>query len=403
MRPEATGIGHVLIYEPYPFGRIAGNLRTLLYILRLTDRNRFRLTLVVPFATELPKALRDTGIRYVVLAPPARLNRYGGRVLGDRWYHRLLHLPAMLWYNARVWSFLRKERVDVVYCNGIRALLTVGVACRLSGTPMVWYVKGALGNGVLDRIGFILARRILFFCATNRDDKYPWLVRLFRRKIEIVKIGLDVEELRRTVEAADPSAIAASLGFRDDIVPIAYVGQLYPPKGVHILVEALARVVREYPKVRLYVIGHPVLDEFRAYEDRLRAQVAEAGLQDHVVFTGWRDDALALVSQMAIIVHPSFAEGFGRAVLEAMAFGRPVIASAVGGLREAIRDGENGMLVPPGSVRALADRLLLLLKDPTLRARLGHKARETVDAEYLIHDKIADLSNVWADVIRQRL
>jgi glycosyltransferase involved in cell wall biosynthesis len=149
------------------------------------------------------------------------------------------------------------------------------------------------------------------------------------------------------------------------------------------------------------VVGDAVLDEYRGYEERLRAQVAAARLQDHVVFTGWRDDTLVLASQMAIIVHPSFAEGFGRAVLEAMALGRPVIASAVGGLREAIRDGVNGMLVPPGSVEALADRLLVLLRDPALRERLGREARETVRADYQIHDKVAELSNVWADVMRR--
>lgn len=360
------------------------------------------MTLAVPFSDKLPAALRDTGVRCVVLAPPERLNRYGGKVLSSGWYSFPLHLLALLAYNVRLWSFLRNERVDVVYCNGIRALLTIGVACRLSGTPTVWYVKGTLRNALLDRIGFFLANRILFFCAANRDDKYPWLVRLFRRKIGIVRIGLDMNELQHSVEAVSPGAIAATLGLRDDIVPIACLGQLHPLKGVHVLLEALVRVVREYPKVRLYVIGDPVIDEYRSYEDRIRAQIVEAGLQNNVVLTGWRDDALALASQMAIIVHPSFAEGFGRAVLEAMALGRAVIASAVGGLREAIRDGENGILVPPGSADALSDRLLHLLRDPALRERLGREARETVRRDYLIHDKIAELTNVWADVMQRR-
>jgi len=185
-------------------------------------------------------------------------------------------------------------------------------------------------------------------------------------------------------------------------VPIACVGQLHPLKGVHVLLEAFGKVVREFPAARLYIIGDPVIDEYRGYEERLRAQIVESGLQHHVVLTGWRDDVLALVSRMTIIVHPSFAEGFGRAVLEAMALGRAVVASAVGGLREAIRDGENGMLVPPGSADALADRLLQLLRDPGLRERLGREAHETVRRDYLIHDKIAELTNVWADVAKRR-
>ena len=103
---------------------------------------------------------------------------------------------------------------------------------------------------------------------------------------------------------------------------------------------------------------------------------------------------------MAVVVHPSLAEGFGRAVLESMALGRAVIASRVGGLRETIRDGENGFLVDPADEGAIEDRLRRLLSNGALRERLGARARETVLADHLVEDKIAQLNAEWERAAR---
>ena len=122
-------------------------------------------------------------------------------------------------------------------------------------------------------------------------------------------------------------------------------------------------------------------------------------LSDHVVFTGWRNDTINIISIMDIIIHPSLAEGFGRAVLESMALGKPVIAAAVGGLREAIKDGNNGYLVPPGDIDALAERLCILLSSQNLREQLGKEAKKTVFSSYLIDDKVKTLLRIWTNMV----
>lgn len=399
--PTAAPPLHVLIYEPYPFAQVAGNLRTLLYILEHTDPARFRLTLAVPFDTPLRAVVSRFDVRWLVVPPPARLNQYGGKVLRGGVFAKLGHLPA-LWANILEWRRrLREERVDVIYCNGIRALMMLGVAARLAGVPTVWYVKGTLDNRWLDRLGFLLASRIFFFCAANRDDRYPWLVALRRRDIGIIRIGLDLAPVNAAL-AADGAALDQALGLRPETLSIACVGQLYPNKGVHFLIEAFARVAQEFPTAEVLLLGHPVIEEYRGYESELRAQIAAAGLEGRVRFLGWREDVLAVVSRVTMVAHPSLAEGFGRAVLEAMALGRPVVASAVGGLREAIVDGENGFLVPPGDVDALAHRLRTVLADAALRARLGRAARTTVARDFQVADKIADLNQAWADAAHRR-
>jgi glycosyltransferase involved in cell wall biosynthesis len=389
----------VLIFEPYPMGQGGGNLRTLFYILRFLDRARFEPIVVTPIEGEFVNRFREKGVEVAVVNAPASIARYGGRVLREGLLGRLRSVADLVIYNLRIARFIRDRRVDVVYCNSIRALLTVGFAARLTSRPVLWYIKGTLENGLLDRLGFVMASRILFFCEANRDDKYPGFVRWFRRKLGILKIGID-PAIIADVEQRDTSALERDLGIDRGRINIIILGQVYRPKGVHAVLERFKELVEAHPAVVLWIVGDHVLDEFRSYKDELDAIVSRDGLADHVRFTGWRTDALEILTLMDIVVHPSLAEGFGRAVLESMALGKAVVASRVGGLREIIRDGENGYLVDPGDSATFLDRLKRLAGDPALRARFGRKARREVFAGHLIEDKMQRLQDIWAEMAR---
>lgn len=392
---------NVLVVEPYPFGQVCGNLRTQSYIMSLTDRERFRLVLAVPFASDFTRWAQAQGVECLVVPPHPRLLQYGGRWAQDGWRGKILTMAAFIDYNFRLLPWLWKKKVDVIYCNCIRSILYVGLAAKLMGTPLLWYSKGELVNGVLDRVGFLLADKILFFCESNKHDKYPILVKRFDRKIGILKIGLDPAEILKTQES-DKESLQRELALDPKRVNLVTVGRLYREKGVHILLEALGQLVGEFPDFCLYIVGDPVIEAYQDYPEELWRIVRKYGLDGHVRFTGWRKDALEIISLMDILVHPSLSEGFGRAVLEGMALGKPVLASRVGGLREAIQDGENGFLVAPGDVQGLKEKLRLMLKDPDLRHTLGARAREKVWAEHLISDKMAQLEDCWLELARRR-
>lgn len=389
----------VLIYEPYPMGQGGGNLRTLSYILKFLDRTRFEPILVAPEDGEVLGRFRQRGVEVAIVPPPPSIHRFAGQVLKDRFLLRLRSTVDLVRYNVRLARLMRARRVDVVYCNGIRSVLLAGIGARFARVPALWYVKGALENPFLDRLGFFIANRILFFCEANRDDRYPALVRWNRDKIRILRIGLDAAPIVRA-ESADATAIRAELEIRHDRVNAMVLAQLYRPKGHHVLLQGLRRIVDACPAFMLYIVGDHILPQFVPYRAELEAIIERDGLRDHVRFTGWRSDSLELLRQMDLLIHPSLAEGFGRAVLEAMALGRAVVASAVGGLREIIRDGENGFLVPPGNVDALVDRVNRLARDPALRERFGREAKREVFANYLIEDKIRELETVWETMAR---
>ncbi|MDH5542738.1 MAG: glycosyltransferase [Nitrospinota bacterium] len=378
----------ILIYEPYPFGQISGNLRCQSYVMKFIDREKCDLLVVSPFESEFTEYVLKKDHGLVILKPPSRLGRYGKKNLKDSIYGKLLTLFDILKYNVSLYKLLKKEKVDALYCNGMRALLTCFISAKLARVPILLFVKSELQTKYIDPIGFFVADRILFFCEQNKNDKYPFLVKLFNEKIGILKIGMDIDEIEEVLKK-DKTELKKELCINDKDVNIIYLGQIYSPKGVHFLLEAMGTLLPNYPELKLYVVGHHVLEEYAGYQLELEEIVDKYKMKDRVIFTGWRTDSLEIVSLMDIMIHPSLKEGFGRSVLEAMAMGKMVIASAVGGLREAVHDGENGYLVKPGDSKGIAEKLKHALDNKEIIKKYGEKAKETVYSEYIAEEYIS--------------
>ena len=380
---------------------LGGNFLTQRLILERLNRERFQPMVVAPMDGVALERFRAMGVECVVIPPPRAIGSYGGAVLRAGLLGRLKSTFDLVRYNLKLARFFRERKIDVIYANCVRAQLSIGFAAWLVRVPSLLYVKGQLANPIIDRLCFVLASRIVFFCTQNRDEQYPRLVRWFRRKISILRIGLDPAVISE-VDRHDHSSLRRELDIDPTYSNTVVLGQLYRPKGQHFAVEALSRLIADFPRTRLYLVGDHVIEEYRPYKTELENLIAHYGLSQHVRFTGWRKDALEIVSLMDMVIHPSLAEGFGRAVLESMALGKPVVASAVGGLREAIQDGRNGHLVAPGDVEAITLRWRELLSSPELRQRLGREARHTVFTDYLIDDKVVRLAEIWAEMAAGR-
>jgi glycosyltransferase involved in cell wall biosynthesis len=149
---------------------------------------------------------------------------------------------------------------------------------------------------------------------------------------------------------------------------VGTVARLAPQKGVEFFIRAAARLAANYPELRFLVVGDGPL------RPGLESLAGELGLGGRLFFMGHRTDVASILSCLSVFVQPSLSEGQGITVLEAMAAGCPVVASAVGGLREVIRHGENGLLVEAGSADTLAEAVGALLDDKTLAGALAKKA-----------------------------
>ncbi len=192
-------------------------------------------------------------------------------------------------------------------------------------------------------------------------------------KISVIYNSVDVRRYQRSV---DKQAIRHALGLPQDAAVMAVVATFKRQKGHPYLIEALPPVITRFPNLHVLFIGD---GEER---ETLKAQVAAAGVDAHVHFLGFRQDIPDLLAASDFFVLPSLWEGLPMALIEAMASGLPVIATAVSGSKQVVVDGESGLLVAPGKADELTEAILRLMSDPGLAQRLAQAAPARVAARF---------------------
>jgi glycosyltransferase involved in cell wall biosynthesis len=194
-------------------------------------------------------------------------------------------------------------------------------------------------------------------------------------KIAVVPNGIPEPELPTLTPAP---ALRAELGIGTETPLIVCVARLQREKDIRSLVAAMTEVTAACPSVRCLIAGEG------AEKEALAAQIREADLEASVSLLGFRKDALSLIQAGDVFVLPSLAEPFGLVLLEAMALGKPVIATRAGGPPEIVRDGETGLLVPPSDPKAMAEAILRLLADPQVRQAMARRGRERYQTHYTV-------------------
>jgi glycosyltransferase involved in cell wall biosynthesis len=182
---------------------------------------------------------------------------------------------------------------------------------------------------------------------------------------------------------------------------VAVVSRLIRLKGLEQFLEAAAVVTRDVPDVRFLIVGETAPSD-KGYLTDLKTLADRLGIGGRVIFTGLRSDVPLLLAGATVAVMPSLNEALSNALLESMAAGAPVVATRVGGTSEALVDGENGLLVPPGDVGALATAVTRLLGAPALAARLGLAARHSIAERVSIGRQVAATEQRYFDLLARK-
>ena len=179
---------------------------------------------------------------------------------------------------------------------------------------------------------------------------------------------------------------------------IAMIGNMNPLKGHLYFVKAAGIIKERVPSARFLIIGQH-LENRRGYSEEVAKEVSRLGLEEHLIFTGFRQDIPAVLGAIDILVHPSLSESFGMVVAEAQAASKPVVATAVGGVKEVVLPDETGILVPPKDPQALADGVLRLLEDPAYARRLSVQGRDHVRKLFSLEQCAARYREVYNSVM----
>ncbi len=309
------------------------------------------------------------------------------------------------------WSLIRGFRPDlVVFINGWHRCfpLTAYLAARLSLARRVctiehstaeercpwpkawlspkrvfrWVAGGQARTTLANALTGLLSHQTI--CVSEhsrtrlvREYAYPL------RKTGVVRHGVDASRYCLPWEMR--LAVRKTLGIGSEENVLVFVGRLHSDKGLDVLFEALCRLHQAGAACRCLVVGHgPMRGE-------LSALVGEAGLSSKVMFVGFQDDVRPYLAAADIFVLPSRSEGLPFALLEAMSSGLACIATDVGGVREVISDGEDGLIVPPESPVALGEAVGRLLSDASLRSTIGKRARARTQSEFDQRKSLAEM------------
>jgi glycosyltransferase involved in cell wall biosynthesis len=202
-------------------------------------------------------------------------------------------------------------------------------------------------------------------------------------KVTVIRNAVRVSRFDDATETSRSRSRAALLKHfcqKPDLL-VGSAGRLSPEKGHQLLVEAVPFVLERFPSVGFVIAGDGPL------ESALRGQIASRGLVDRVVLLGFRDDFDKVLPALDVMVLPSYTEGLPNVVLEAMAAGVPVVASAVGGTPELVQEGQTGLLCPPGDVQTLVKKLVSVLSSKETRDKLANAGRRLVNEEFSFEDQ----------------
>ena len=294
----------------------------------------------------------------------------------------------------RLARVLRRERPAIVHTHNTQAMLEGVLAARLARVKRVIHTDH--GRLYPDRRSYVLAERLMSHLtdavvgvSERTRDQLRTHQRIADRRLHVIPNGVDASEYE---VKRDPQRLRSELGLSPTAPVIGIAARLVIEKGLTYLLKAMPLLLREYPSICAVVAGEGKL------EHSLRAEADSLGISSNVRFVGLRNDIPALTQMLDVYVLPSISEGLPMALLEAMAAARPIVATAVGGIPEAVTHGETGILVPPADPSAFASAVIELLRNPAKMRSLGAAGRARFLERYHARAMVRAYEDLYSNV-----
>ncbi|WP_213951309.1 glycosyltransferase family 4 protein [Tepidanaerobacter syntrophicus] len=287
---------------------------------------------------------------------------------------------------------ISQEKFDIVHTH---ASFAGRIAGKMAGAKVVMTRHSIMGGGAgpVKRMITRLISRIF-------TDKIIAISRAV--KINLIESGVPADMITIIYNGIDTTkfegvkgTLRKELNITPDTPIIGMVARLVPEKGYEYAINAFYRVIKDYPNALLVIIGSGSL------EKNLKNMCSELGIESNVIFMGYRQDVENLMADFDLFVLSSVSEGLGLSLLEAMALGKPVVATITGGIPEVIKDGTNGLLVQPGNDVYLAESIVKILSDKDLARRLGDEAKKTVVEKFSSKTMIEKTEKVYQEVLQR--
>lgn len=325
-------------------------------------------------------------------------------LLQNRWLLRVMvFIRAMYWVVLisfpeafKYYRIGRRHHIKLVHLNNILGSQLAGIlAARMLGVPCVAHLRDFERPRPYTRLYAKLIHHHIAISSAIRDNLLKLGVP--EEKISIIYDAIDLNEFD---EATDIEYLKKEFAIKREHKLFGVFGRVIGWKGIKEFILAAAKVVEANPNALAFVVGSPS-DGGEEYYNEVKELTRSLGIEQKVIFTGYRTDIPALMKLMDIIVHSSIApEPFGMVVIEGMAMGKPVVATRGGGPLDIVSDGETGFLVGMGDIREMAEKIIELLENEPLLSSMGQKGRERVELIFCKERYAKQIENIYKLIIR---
>ncbi|MCK5595327.1 glycosyltransferase family 4 protein [bacterium] len=347
-----------------------GARKSLLDILTHLDRKTFSPIVVCSSSGPLTEKLDEIKVPY--------------RIVKMRLWRKGKYFPWIPSTVMRLAKLIKKERISLVHSNSHSDAPYGILACRFGKIPVVSHIRDIIQP---DKVGkYLLKHADRLIAVSNAAARAFEDIKNKSEKLVVINNSVDLNNFKSSGD------IRGELNISGDDIVIGIVGQISRLKGHDVFLKAASIILKKNKSVKFLIIG-----EVRRERDQGLCEplISKLNLGKNVIFTGYRDDIANVMSSIDILAFPTLKESFGRSAIEAMALGKPVVASDVGGVPEIVIDGKSGILVSPGSPEELADGLLELINDKKKREDMGSEGLKVVREKFDIKHMMNRIEDVY--------
>lgn len=336
---------------------LGGGERSFFELIRSIDRERFEPIVIIPERGEIEEKCAEGEIQsFVASFPPLK--------------DLLLGTPARALLDLI--KLLKKINAEIIHVNGSRVGLYGGIAGRLLRVPVIWHVRETIQDLFFyDGTLASLAQAIICVSKSVHSKRFARFGKKINHKIAVVYNGVDTARFRKINEARQ--SLRKELKIKDETL-FGIVGNIIPLKAHDFFLKGLGEAKERKPDIQVSVLiaGH-VLD--KSFDEKIRLIVSQMNMTRKIIFRPHSDEIAQVFSALDVFALPSRREGFSRSLLEAMSCGLPVLATKISEIEEAVVEGENAFLVNTGDEEAMANAIIRLTEDETIRKDMGERNR----------------------------
>ncbi|MDD4939328.1 MAG: glycosyltransferase family 4 protein [Candidatus Omnitrophica bacterium] len=318
------------------------------------------------------------------------------------WLERPINPLKDLFALIELCYFIKKNKIEFVHTHSSKAGILGRAAARLTGAKVIVHtVHGWSFNDcqpTIKRLFFIWLERITArftdkLIVVSEYDKQKGIDNRIGadEKYALIRYGIDYAEFGEKDEKA-----RRELGINTGELVVGMVSCFKPQKHPQDFIKLASFVKASLPQTKFLLVGDGVL---RGKIERL---IRKLNLEKDVILAGWRKDISRVLSAVDVFVLTSLWEGLPISVLEAMASSKPLVTTNTGGVAEIVVEGKMGFLVAPHDMKGMSERLVALLKDEDLRARMGRNARESLNSDFTLTNMVTNSQNLYETLLREK-